>query len=522
MTHYIKLDDQVSFGTQDSSLKQGYTLFGIVVHSGSLESKDYCSILRPQGPGTRWLRYSGDKAERGVECLTTKQALDAHEGGKTAATTAAVAYIVTYIRNDLLTTLAVESKGEDEAVKKPAEATKRQDESSSTEPMDQDDQEDLLTVHVYQSHLFEGHDDLGVFDWGERGPEDTRVVKLDVSTEITPNGIVDAIVKSRREQFPEEKAAYAMWFLNSLLNNAAMDSVTRAPQVIPFTDRATDELMKMSGIFYGPLRVWLHVLPPQPDKGQEADNNMMEDSVNLPAPNVQEAVRNDESSANPTDARAIEATPVANTVGASESVLAITEQAGNATDTSGDETSSSEAPITEDSDTAMEGNADVETENTPPPPAKPTWNSHLDIDVLNNTNHVYIFLKFFDQGAHTLRGVKCFFSKSTAKVGETLRNELSLVKDDLIDVYEEKVSSATRPVSTDSRFCDIASYSSYILIAQRRPSQQEYVPLPHLPTPHHYLPPSDTNHISIQTPRAERRRQTRHCPRLLQLPPHCH
>jgi len=482
LTHYIKLDDTIVFGSQNFALKQTYTLFGLVVHSGSLESKDYYSILRPQGPGNRWIKYAGDKAERGVECLTTKQAIAAHEGGKSAEITAAVAYIVTYVRNDLLSKLAIESRGVSSAAKSPSEATKHQEEPSS-EPMDQDDLEDMLTIHVYHSELFEGHANLGVFDWGERGPEDTRILKLDVSTEITPNAIVDAIVKSRQEQSPNKKETYALWFLNSLLNNAAMDSVMRAPQIIPFTDRATDELMKMSGIFYGPLRVWLHVMPSKPDEELQADSNMMETSAILPALDAEDSTQNDENGSMPTNAHPSDVNQTSNIEATSATELAATDQAENATDSSRDETPPSEAPTTEDSDTAMEGNAEVDTGNIPPPPVKPTWNSHLDRETLGSTDNVYVFLKFFDHDTQILRGVKCFFAKSTAKVGETLRSELSLAKDQLLDVYEEKVSSVTRPVSTDSRFVEIAAHSSYILIAQRRPSPQECViPLPLSPT----------------------------------------
>lgn len=515
LTHFIKLDDTVVFGSQEFAPQPGYTLFGLVVHSGSLESKDYYSILRPRGPGTRWIKYAGDKAEKGVECLTKKQAIAAHEGGKVADITAAVAYIVTYVRSDLLPKLAIESRGAGDAAKSPPEASKHQEEPSS-EPMDQDDQEDMLTIHVYQSKLFEGHDNLGLFDWGERGPEDTRVIKLDVSTEITPNGIVDAIVKSRQEQFPEAKETYALWFLNSLLNNAAMDSVMRAPQIIPFTDRATDELMKMSGIFYGPLRVWLHVMPSKPHEEHQADSSMMEASANLPAADAEDSMRNDGTGPIPTNPQpdSIQASNV-DTISAPE--LAIAEQAENATDSSRDETPPSEAPTTEDSDTAMEGNAEVDTENIPPPPVKPTWNTHLDREALGNTDNVYVFLKFFDHDALTLRGVKCFFAKSTAKVGDTLRSELSLAKDQLLDVYEEKVSSATRPVSTDSRFVEIGAYSSYILIAQRRPSPQECVfPISLFPN---HLPTFPTNQNPTQTYLPQSRRQTLHRPRLLLVPP---
>ena len=473
LTHCIKIDERVTFGSRSLGPDQGYTLFGLVVHSGSLESKDYCSILRPQGPGTRWIKFAGDKAGRGVECLTTKQALTAHEGGNHVENTSAVAYIVTYVRNDLLPQLAVGSKSDGDSTKSPPDAPKN-GVGPTNEPMDQDEVEDVLTVYVYQADLFEGHSNPGVFDWCERGPEDARVLKIDVTSEITPAGIVDAIVKSRKEQFPDRQEKYAMWFMNSLLNNAAMDSVMRAPQVIPLTDRATDELMRVSGIFYGPCRVWLHVMPSKMEKENESDSTMSEASAILTAPIVEEIMQNDGNLSAPTNEQDSDRDPASTTEATSTSGPATNnEPARSTTDTSSDEAPTPEAPTAEDGDVAMGSSADVEAESIPPPPAKPTWNSHLDTQTLRNKDNVYIFLKFFDQDAQTLRGVRCFFTKSTEKVGDKLRSALSLADDQPIDVYEEKVSSLIRPVSTDSQFLDIAALSTYILIAQRRPSQQE-------------------------------------------------
>lgn len=469
LSHKIRLDETVVF--QDNK----YTLFGMVVHSGSLESKDYCSILRPQGPDTRWIKYAGDKADRGVEVLTTKQAISAHEGAEDASVTSPVAYIVTYVRADLLPKLAVEPKKEDTAPESSSQAPETE-EKGSDGPMDQDDEEDTLPIYIYQSDLFVGHSNLGVFNWCERGLHNADVMKIDVPSEVTPAGIANAIIKNRKERFPDQHEKYAMWFLNTLLNNAAMDSVMRAPQAIPLTDRPTDELMKLSGIFYGPCRVWVQVMPSAPEERHGPDSSMLEASATMPAPNAGDPVQNNSSSILPTNEQGPEAGLGQSTgvTPAIEQAAVVEESAQNTTDPPVNEPPTSEAPAAEDGDTHMEGNADVAAENVPPPaPPKPTWNPQLDTETLSNTDNVYIFLKFFDHDTQSLRGIKCFFAKSTEKVGERIRSELSLTADQLIDVYEEKISSITRPVSTDSRFLDISSLSTHILVAQRRPSSQE-------------------------------------------------
>ncbi|KZM27403.1 ubiquitinyl hydrolase [Ascochyta rabiei] len=93
----VPLDDHVRVGTVQ------YTLYGFIVHKQTLQSYVYQPILRPEGPGSRWYSYSDSKDENRVTCLTTKQAVGAHEG-KTGTGRIfgndAVAYIALYARED--------------------------------------------------------------------------------------------------------------------------------------------------------------------------------------------------------------------------------------------------------------------------------------------------------------------------------------------------------------------------------------------------------------------------------------
>ena len=93
LTHKIAMNETVDCNGHQ------YTLYGMIVHRGGLDFSEFFSVLRPEGPGTRWLKYAGDSTSRAVEVLTTKQAVGDHEGGSSEES-AAVAYIAIYVRTD--------------------------------------------------------------------------------------------------------------------------------------------------------------------------------------------------------------------------------------------------------------------------------------------------------------------------------------------------------------------------------------------------------------------------------------
>ncbi|EAW14944.1 putative MATH and UCH domain protein [Aspergillus clavatus NRRL 1] len=82
-----------------------YVLYGYIVHRGRRTSGKFFSILRPGGPGTRWLAFD-DGSDNRVECLTRKTALGPHLGLDESAkvdhkTGHDVAIAVMYIRSDV-------------------------------------------------------------------------------------------------------------------------------------------------------------------------------------------------------------------------------------------------------------------------------------------------------------------------------------------------------------------------------------------------------------------------------------
>ncbi|KAL6234910.1 hypothetical protein BDW75DRAFT_230802 [Aspergillus navahoensis] len=83
-----------------------YVLYGYIVHRGRRTSGKFFSILRPGGPGTKWLAFD-DGSDNRVECLTRKTALGPHLGldidqTPDHKTGHDIAIAVMYIRSDVI------------------------------------------------------------------------------------------------------------------------------------------------------------------------------------------------------------------------------------------------------------------------------------------------------------------------------------------------------------------------------------------------------------------------------------
>ncbi|KAL5049474.1 hypothetical protein BDW71DRAFT_204732 [Aspergillus fruticulosus] len=83
-----------------------YVLYGYIVHRGRRTSGKFFSILRPGGPGTKWLAFD-DGSDNRVECLTRKTALGPHLGldpdqTPDHKTGHDIAIAVIYIRSDVV------------------------------------------------------------------------------------------------------------------------------------------------------------------------------------------------------------------------------------------------------------------------------------------------------------------------------------------------------------------------------------------------------------------------------------
>lgn len=107
ITNRVELDEQLEFPSQGSTTGSAsirYSLYAMIVHRGALQSGLYYLVVRPGGPKTKWFRFYGDREGNQVQLLTRKQAIRAHEGfqeGERDEETAAVAYLVMYVRDDV-------------------------------------------------------------------------------------------------------------------------------------------------------------------------------------------------------------------------------------------------------------------------------------------------------------------------------------------------------------------------------------------------------------------------------------
>lgn len=96
-----------------------YVLYGYVVHRGRRTSGKFFSILRPAGPGTKWLAFD-DGSDNRVECLTQKTAMGPHLGIDASQPVDHkkghdVPVVVMYVRSDMVSELLPGPQGPWEA-----------------------------------------------------------------------------------------------------------------------------------------------------------------------------------------------------------------------------------------------------------------------------------------------------------------------------------------------------------------------------------------------------------------------
>ena len=187
--HRIALDDQITF----SNTK--YTLYGMIVHTGSLESQEFYSVIRPGGPQSRWVKYAGESSPKKVSILTTKQAVAAHEGkgepvlskrdSEKRRGNAAVAYVAMYVRTDCLPDVLVTPFDKGCNADSPHQETSEPT-AEPAEPIDQSEDAPVkVPVCIYTGETFSGLDELEIFNpWSPRlsDSEDACCISLPETT----------------------------------------------------------------------------------------------------------------------------------------------------------------------------------------------------------------------------------------------------------------------------------------------------------------------------------------------------
>ena len=102
----VKLDEEINVSrwAKDQAHSK-YTLYGFVAHVGERSSGKFYSILRPNGPGTKWLAFEDGDGNKVFSYTKRRiQEFEGLEGEELKAnkSTRQTAYLVMYIRTDVL------------------------------------------------------------------------------------------------------------------------------------------------------------------------------------------------------------------------------------------------------------------------------------------------------------------------------------------------------------------------------------------------------------------------------------
>ena len=265
--HKITLDEMVYFHGV------GYTLCGMIVHSGSLGSQEYYSLIRPRGSDTRWFKYSAANNSKRVAILTDKQAVDAHEGSgepvlekkdaNSKVENAAVAYIVTYVLWDevekqlqcpLERFAGPLDRFGDPTTGDAGSAPKDEVEMVDAPVEDADRTSETVPVWVYAGDVFSGPAGLGIFDpWHRRVREqcqDKACIHPAESVKIGElRDLFNFLLPQPNGEGEERKVQF--WLLDS-----------REPTEDPLPKFHTpknrdDESLEQCGFFAEGCRIWL-------------------------------------------------------------------------------------------------------------------------------------------------------------------------------------------------------------------------------------------------------------------------
>ncbi|KAL8810533.1 MAG: hypothetical protein Q9200_002501 [Gallowayella weberi] len=248
LTHHIELNETITYTAPRTGAKCDYTLFGFIVETGALASQDCYSVIRPSGPGTRWIKYSGITSQRGASYLTTTQAIAAHEGSGTDATgDAAVAHIVLYVRTDRLSSILSPAQ----PVPQPLSTV-----TESSILAQKIDAEVEIPLRIYSSTLFNSHVGRGLPDPWASANDDSLILDLRLPKAASIPHAIEHLDEGFLRLMKEEEATGVhhtciMWYLKSDSN-----TVQGLPHIVPVAPGDTmDKVATQDDV----CQIWFHV-----------------------------------------------------------------------------------------------------------------------------------------------------------------------------------------------------------------------------------------------------------------------
>ena len=256
LTHLIKIDQTVSFNSFS------YTLYGMVVHSGDLESNDYYSVIRPGGPGTRWIKYAGDNHDRKVAILTSQQAITAHEGrGDGEHENTAVAYLVLYVPTDELPTILCNPFDRCQRKETKTEGNRTSNEPQQDEMTDTAESDPDIPVCVFGDEIFQGLEGRGLCDPWLLQKQDRHVKKLALPASTTLNKLKERLADEIVQTDGSATKEIRLWPLNIFMMDAGVRTFPSLMSDDAHREETLDQMSHRGASYY----FWMTTSAKAPD-----------------------------------------------------------------------------------------------------------------------------------------------------------------------------------------------------------------------------------------------------------------
>ena len=448
LTHKIKMDETVLFNGNQ------YTLYGMIVHNGDLESNDYSSVVRPGGPKTRWIKYAGDSHERKVTVLTSKQAIDAHEGaGENANGSAAVAYVVLYVRSAMLAEILCDPLRPTIRQELDTHRSESQAASQVEDMVISNDSRPEMPILLYAAEGFEGYDGRGICDPWTFLKQKRSVQKATFPGSTTIEHIKKFVNESlfgKSRVVDPETEEIRIWPMNTFV---ADDGIGLCPSLLSFSSYHEETLDEM-GAHSGGCRFWWKVTK----------------KANVPAPEVPAPTQPSEVEVEV--AQEQEARDAAIQAIIMETQAAIdqaSERAQSATDTELVDANRQRLRRQQQLLLQMQ---QAQQQQQQLLAAQQAQQRQQEADRnARESKRTYFFVKIFDVETQSLRGIDSAVVKSSSKILEETKKILKVDSSEAWDCYHERgieVESQDMIKSQETFESRWGGADGIIIIAQRR------------------------------------------------------
>ncbi|RAK95429.1 putative MATH and UCH domain protein [Aspergillus ibericus CBS 121593] len=431
-----------------------YVLYGYIVHRGRRTSGKFFSILRPGGPGTRWLAFD-DGSDNRVECLTRKTALGPHLGLDASQkvdhkTGHDVAIAAMYIRTDVVQEFLPGPQGPWDAPERLKEYYETGIYPVQSEPQSEKDE---IQVEVYSLPKY---DQLGslfdTYDLMSQSKAENSVMYLTVPrssnyVDLRKKIAMWASAKSgesacaehvrlwqighTRDQFGPTLAFARISDLTSTLNfplktarfwmqivsdeNAKFFAIADPPQAIEIQSKPEEAVVERAGSESSEDRLSL------PEGEARASSSGTLGGIEQPAYGNAVNVSHIEVVSQDTVPAELSGTDEL-VPGNSENdavIAAIIAEDIQQLDT--DRISDEVPPAIEEPSEALAPQTETESNPTADVPAP-----SVESEITQPVDHVYYFIQKFDVDAQALRTVGSFFSKKEENIKTAVRRHLKL------------------------------------------------------------------------------------------------